>query len=124
MEAPFFKTQMQLLTADFGPEEYTNGRIALIWETCNDLPDSSFAKIIRHFRMTKSVKYPPLPQHFFEEAINQRKLLNSQKRNIISIEGNQSPDQPTRSLNEILGEMGFNSLAEAVRGKSFLKKVE
>lgn len=75
MTEKFFADQMTIVFEDFGRDEYTTNRLKIIWESCKDLPDKNFAAIVRHFQRSRSVKWPPLPDHFIEEAINQRKTI-------------------------------------------------
>ncbi len=120
MTEEFFRKQMQIIINDFGNNEYTPNRVNLIWSHCKDLPEDNFARIVKHFCLTKPVKYPPLPNDFIEEANRQRNLINSEIKRPISWD-----DGLTRSddaLEKVLKGMGASNLSEAVQ-KAKLKLV-
>ena len=120
MTNEFFKLQMNIIMSDFGREEYTANRMQIIWEHCQDLPNSSFERIVKHFCATKSVKYPPLPTHFHEEALNQRKILNnSGDRKSRNHEG-ELTHSSGEALSDILKKYGVVSLADVIRKKRSL----
>lgn len=111
-----FHQQMALLTKNFGTAEYTPTRIELIWEHCKDLPDNNFGRIINHFLETKSVKFPPLPTHFHEAAIEQRKLLHQQGNGngrgpIGPVEWSNTP------IKEIMKKLGGENALEALENQ-------
>jgi len=112
----YFQQQMAILTGDFGPAEYTPTRVNLIWDHCKDLPDYNFGRIIRHFLETKSVKYPPLPTHFHEAAIEQRKMLDQQglgnrRMSLAPAEYSNTP------IKEIMKKLGGESALEALENQ-------
>lgn len=109
-----FMNEMKTIIADFGGAEYTPNRMKLIWEACHDLPDRNFRAIVTHFCRSRPVKYPPLPDHFAEEATRQRKILAGDRF--------QSPREPisdpvssSQALERVLAQLGVSSLAEAIQ---------
>ena len=123
MKPEFFQQQMELLFANFGKEEYTPTRVNLIHEHCKDLPDYNFGRIIRHFLETKSVKYPPLPSHFHEAALEQKKLLEQQ-----GVGGYSKWSQPLQysetPIKEIMQRLGGSSAVEALENQIKKNKTE
>lgn len=113
MTKQYYSQQIALLTTNFGTAEYTPTRIDLIWDHCKDLPDYNFGRIIRHFLETKSIKYPPLPTHFHEAALEQRKLLDQQ-----GLGNRRSPVGPLEYSNtpikEIMKKLGGETAVEAL----------
>lgn len=63
-----FDEGMQDILSTFGMNEYSKKRIELIKSHTKDLMPGEFKKIVKHFLETKSVKYPPLPNDFLEQA--------------------------------------------------------
>lgn len=116
MRPEFFEKQMSLLTSDFGTAEYTATKVAMIWDYCKDLPEYNFGRIIRHFIETRSVKYPPLPTHFHEAAIEQRKSIDAQGLgNRRTATGElQWSDTP---IKEIMKKLGGESALEALENQ-------
>lgn len=116
MNLQYFQQQMQILTRDFGAAEYTPTRVELIWEYCKDLPDYNFGRIIRHFLDTKPIKYPPLPTHFHEAALEQRKSLEQQglgnrRGPLVAQEYSNTP------IKEIMKKLGGESAVEALENQ-------
>lgn len=112
----YFEKQMGILIGDFGQAEYTPAKINLIWDHCKDLPDYNFGRIILHFLETKSVKYPPLPTHFHEAAIEQRKHLDQQglgnrRMSLAPAEYSNTP------IKEIMKKLGGESALEALENQ-------
>lgn len=112
MNRPYFETQIKLLISDFGPTEFTSGKVSMIWEHCKDLPDENFGKIVKHFIETKSNKYPPLPTHFHEAAIEQRKLLERQGFGKTWRSGEATWSETP--IKEIMKKLGGESAVEAL----------
>lgn len=112
MTEEFFRKQMQIIINDFGNAEYTPNRVNLIWNHCKDLPDNNFSWIVKHFCLTKPVKYPPVPNDFIEEANKQRMLIHGgtsgPKSDIFDLK------PPSDALDKILKGMGVISLTEAI----------
>lgn len=120
MTQSFFNQQMKLIIDTFGPVEYPPPKKQAIWDECKDLPDHAFAKIVKHFIWTKPVKYPPLPTHFFEEAIGQRKLLNQKQEAPRETTPTKEPEDSAAVLKRVLERMGASSIQDAInkqRGK-------
>lgn len=116
MKLEFFQQQMQILTRDFGSAEYTPTRVELIWEYCKDLPDYNFGRIIRHFLDTKPIKYPPLPTHFHEAAIEQRKSLEQQGLGKTRTFG-QPAEYSQTPIKEIMKKLGGETALEALENE-------
>lgn len=112
MTQDFFNKQMQFIIDDFGPAEYPTHKMRIIWEQCGDLPPKNFAWIVQHFLRSRSVKYPPLPDHFIEAAIEQRKHLREPKPQLRTANELEPVGRP---LNEILADMGANNVIEAMQ---------
>ncbi len=113
MSPEFFMQQMEILTTDFGSAEYTPTRNKLIWEYCKDLPDYNFGRIIRHFLDTKPIKYPPLPTHFHEAALEQKKLLEQQ--GLGKTRSYLAPGEYSNTpIKEIMKKLGGESAVEAL----------
>lgn len=111
MTPDFFNRQMKIIIEDFGPAEYTTHKMRIIWEHCGDLPDKNFAWIVQHFLRSRSVKYPPLPDHFIEAAIEQRKFLRESKPQLRTVN---ELEPASRPLKDILAEMGASNVIEAM----------
>lgn len=111
MTKQYYSQQIALLTSNFGTAEYTPTRIDLIWDHCKDLPDYNFGRIIRHFLETKSVKYPPLPTHFHEAALEQRKLIQQQGPVQTRTSSGEWSNTP---IKEIMKKLGGESAVEAL----------
>lgn len=110
-----FKKHMDSITAVFGEAEY-KARMPVIYELVCDLPASNFAWICKHFLLTKSVKYPPLPEEFREAAAGQRKIITNGQR-----EHRRIVDMPVPSgeaLESTLKKLGVPSLSEAIRKRN------
>ncbi len=107
-----FMKHMQDIIKIFGAKEYEN-RMPLIYETVSDLPEKNFAWICKHFCMTVPVKYPPLPTHFEEAAIEQRKKLSDgygYKKESYDV-----PMPAGDALNDVLKRLGVANLTEAIK---------
>jgi len=76
-----FEKAMGPIFENFGNGEYTPMRVKIIWDNCGDLPRRNFEWIVAHFLRSRSLKYPPLPDHFIEAAIEQRKVLSERRFN-------------------------------------------
>lgn len=113
MTKEFFHQQMKIIIENFKPDEYTPGRVAIIWEDCKDLPEKSFAWIVKHFLRTKSVKYPPLPEDFIIAATEQRKLVNDGWKK--QPEFSDAPAPSGEALDQVLKRLGVPNLLEAVK---------
>ena len=113
MTHEFFMAEMKTLMADFGHAEYTPNRLKLIWESCSDLPDRNFRAIVTHFCRSRPVKYPPLPDHFSEEAHRQRKILAGDR--FQTPRENSEIEPAGQSLARVLEKLGVSSLEEAIR---------
>lgn len=117
MTKEYFEKQMGVLIGDFGHAEYTPAKINLIWDHCRDLPDYNFGRIIRHFLETKSVKYPPLPTHFHEAALEQKKLLESQGVGKGRVTSGGSAEWSSTPIKEIMKKLGGESALEALENQ-------
>lgn len=113
MTKQFFQEKMKIIFADFGQTEYTPNRLQIIWEHCQDLPERSFAWIVTHFCRSKSVKYPPLPDHFIEAAMEQRKHL--QGGTGTSRPAESLPQPSGEALDNVLKKLGVLNLTEAIK---------
>jgi len=108
-----FKKHMQDLIKVFGTSEYEN-RMQYIYEIVSDLPENYFAWIIKHFILTKSVKYPPLPEEFREAAELQRKHIREKdsQKEVFKI----AELEPTgEALTDILSKFGASNLYEVIK---------
>lgn len=107
-----FMTHMQNLLKVFGRTEYEN-RMEVIYELVADLPEANFAWIVKHFTLTKSVKYPPLPEEFREAAQLQRKHI---RENVFQkeIRQNDEPESGGVVLKQFLEKLGAKSPTEAL----------
>lgn len=114
MTLQFFQQEMKTLIEDFGPTEFTNHKMKMIWEFCFDLPERSFAYIIKHFIETRSVKYPPLPTHFREAALEQKKILLRENVNWDKSNEEITTAQAGEALNSYLTKIGAGSILEAI----------
>jgi hypothetical protein len=114
MNKEFFLEQMKVITADFGDVEYTPHRLGLIWQAVHDLPEQNFRNIVLHFCRTRSVKYPPLPTHFHEEAVNQRKLLAPDRIFATHRRDSDRLEHTEGSLQRVLQRLGVSSISEAL----------
>lgn len=122
MTLQFYQQQMKILIEDFGPTEFTVHKTKMIWESCYDLPNENFAKIVKHFIKTKSNKYPPLPIHFEECAIEQRKTLNGEHRLLThSNDEKTTIEQAGIALNEYLTKIGATSIMHAIEKQKALE---
>lgn len=74
-----FADEMKRLAGTFGSAEYSKERNTIIYNICKELPDANFTNIITFFLETKSVKYPPLPNDFRDQFVNQRKFIFAQQ---------------------------------------------
>lgn len=115
MTREFFVEQMKLIVADFGADEYTPHRMSLIWDHCKDLTDRSFAWIVRHFCETKSVKYPPLPTHFAEAALEQHKILRQTFGEKKVVRAADEPERTGVVLYEFLERTGARTVWEGIQ---------
>jgi len=113
MTLDFFQSQMKIIVEDFGKEEYTKSKTQMIWDYCRDLPDRSFAYIVRHFIETKSVKYPPLPTHFKEAALEQKKILRGESVHS-KIDESGTVEQAGEALQGYLSKIGATSILDAI----------
>ena len=110
MTQPEFQNAMKLLFETFGTAEYQPGRVKLIFDDCSDLSEFEFRSIVKHFCKTKSVKYPPLPSHFNEEAQGQRKLRTDRQVERTVKEAGERPDGKLAAL---LDQIGASNAFEA-----------
>jgi hypothetical protein len=65
-----YNAQMGRIYSLFGDKAFPAERLKIVWQTCKDLPDRSFTKIIDHF--ASSFRHAPLPKDFIEAAIRER----------------------------------------------------
>jgi hypothetical protein len=112
MTKPFFEKQLGLLIIDFGQAEYTPSRVNLIWEYCKDLPEYNFQRIIKHFLDTRPIKYPPLPTHFQEAALEQQKLLELQ--GIGNSKFSKPGEYSNTPIKDIMKKLGGESAVEVL----------
>lgn len=116
MSPQFFENQMKILIADFGPAEYTTMKTKIIWEFCHHLPERNFAYIIRHFLETKSVKYPPLPTHFREAAMEQEKIIRGEASfQKINQAEEISMEHAAEGMRSYLKSIGAESIIDAIQ---------
>ena len=113
MTPQFFQNQLKILMEDFGPDEYTKNKTQMIWEFCHELPEKNFAFVIRHFIETRSVKYPPLPTHFREAALEQKKILRGESIHS-KIEETGTIEQAGEALQGYLSKIGAGRILEAI----------
>lgn len=106
MTKQVFEQQITLLTRNFGTAEYTKDRIALIWSICSDLPDDGFKTIIRFFLETKSVKYPPVPSEFREQAVIIKKSIIKKIEPQKQLEHGQRSESTSKLVTEFLHKLG------------------
>jgi hypothetical protein len=108
-----FKKQMDSLIEVFGPAEYQK-RMPIIYELVSDLPEKNFAWIVKHFILTKSIKYPPLPEEFREAAAQQRKRIreDSFKK---EFRENDEPESGGVVLKQFLERLGAKNAIEAMQ---------
>ncbi len=112
---------MEALVKIFGPTEYKD-RMGLIFTEVQDLPERHFAWICKHFSMTKSVKYPPLPEEFREAANLQRKHINE---GMVSKRVSEELPIPSgEALDGVFKKLGVTNLSEAIKHREKIKNEE
>lgn len=115
-----FQNLMQPILDVFGMNEYSPTRLQLIFEVVGDLPDKNFAMIVRHFCKSRSVKNPPLPTHFEEESMGQRKrILDYSMEDASQAIDDRGPEK----LQELLGKYGATNVLDLM-GKIKSMKLE
>lgn len=119
-QAEFIKI-MEPIPKQFGEKQYEH-RMNLIFEHVADLPGWALSKIVRYFLETNKMHDPPMPVHFREQAIIQRKAMMRENPN-----WENQTDEPVRSgdtIEQILLKSGNKQAIEAAKKFRIIKNEE
>lgn len=116
-----FNIQLGRIYSVFGEKQYGKERLSLIWQSCKELSDYAFIRIVDNF--ISSARFAPLPKDFKDAAIAEKsKSFNDLVDGAVESVFYKSPDGIKNYLNK--DYPGCSTIYDAVKLEMFKNRIK